>query len=167
MIGISAEVSEDNSSLRSLAVVMVESCFLIRLSSKLPPSLVHTHKNMLCFRSAKIGLGQSLRFPEVFGRILDSLASVGRRQCSSFQTKLVASEPRPLVLACFQLDSQSVVGEASSVLDLIYSLWLSASSTMVISCSTINLYHWAVDMVATFKGLSSLTFMMVSKKESE
>ena len=91
MIGISAEVSEENSSLISLAAVMVEWCFLIMLSSQLPTSLVLTTKNMQCFRSAKIELGQSLQFPEVFGRIVESLASVGRRQCSSFQSKLVAN----------------------------------------------------------------------------
>ena len=39
-----------------------------------------------------------------------------------------ASVPRPFSLAFLQLDSQSVLGEASSALDLMYSILLSADS---------------------------------------
>ena len=87
-----------------------------------------------------IGLGQYLQWLGVLGRILDSLSSVGRMRWSSFQRKLVASDPSPFNLALLQEHSQSVAGEASSALVLMYSMWLSAASIMVMFCSTKTLY---------------------------
>ena len=87
--------------------------------------------------------------------------------CSSFQRKLVASEPRPFSLARPQVSSQSVLGEDSSDLDFLYSMELVSVSTMVTSSSNSTLYHSAVVIVATFKGVLSLTHLIELKKETE
>ena len=81
--------------------------------------------------------------------------------------KLVASLPRPFSLARLQVVSQSVSSEDSSALHLIKSLDVSSNSTIVTSYSNSTLYHWAVDMVAAFKGVFSLTHSIDLKKESE
>ena len=154
-IGISACSSETISSFSSLVAVTDWSFFLTIDSSHLPTSLVLVHSKKQCVRSAVAGVGQILQFSDVFLRILDSLASVGSRECNNFQRKLVASEPRRLSLASLQLVSQSVVGEASSALDLMYSGWLVLSSSIVISRSTSTLYHFEVPhLMECFPSLS-------------
>ena len=138
--GISVESSAWNSSLTRLLGVTEWSCCLTRDNSQLPTSLVLTHWKRQWGISAVIGLGQYLQWLGVLGRILDSLSSVGRMRWSSFQRKLVASDPSPFNLALLQEHSQSVAGEASSALVLMYSMWLSAASIMVMFCSTKTLY---------------------------
>ena len=102
---------------------------------------------------------------EVFGRILANLSSLGRSRCISFQRKLEASEPSPFILARLQQFSQSVLTEANSALDLMNSQGLLSGSTMVISFLTSTLFQSAVDMVVTFSGVVSLTYLIVWKKD--
>ena len=113
-----------------------------------------------------VGVAQILQYLDELGRILANLSSLGRSLCRRFQRKLVASGPRPLSLALLQLLSQSVSGEASSALHLMSFQGLLMGSYMVISCSTSNLYQLAVDIVVTFKGVFSLTCLMMLKNEA-
>ena len=168
-MGISEVSSALNSILTRLAAVAVLSCCLTRESNHVPTSLVLTHWNRQWGVSAVVGWGQYLQLLGVFGKILDNLSSVGRRKWSSFQRKLVASDPSPFSLALLHEHSQSVAGEANSVLVFLYCIMLSAASTstMVMFISTKTLYHWAVDMVHTFSGVSDLTLHMMSKKPAE
>ena len=78
----------------------------------------------------------------------------------------MTSVPSPLILARLQLVSQSVSGDASSALDLMYSLLVSML-TMVTSFSTRTLYHCAVDIVVTFRGVFSFNHLIESKKDAE
>ena len=54
---------------------------------------------MQWFRSAKIGLGQSLQFPEALEEFWIVLL-LWVEDSSSFQRKLVANEPRPFNASC-------------------------------------------------------------------
>ena len=128
-----------------------------------PTSLVSMHSKKQCSRLAEIWTWQNLQFGLEFGKILASLISVGSRRCKSFQRKEEASDPIPLILERLQLISQSLSGEASSDLDLMYSPGWSIGSIMVISFSTNTLYHSAVVMVVTFRGVLSLTHLIESK----
>ena len=114
-----------------------------------------------------MGAGQSLQLEELFGRILDNLSSVGRRWWTNLHRKLVASDPNPFSLHLLHVLSQSFVGEESSAHDMMKSIWLSSNWCMVTSSSTRSLYHCLVDMVATLRGVVSLTWRMVWKKGGE
>ena len=155
--GISWAPSATNSSLRRLDGDTSASYCLMVLIRLDPTSFVLTQLKKQCSRSARTGKGHVLHWSEEFGRILASLCSVGRSLWSNLQRKLVASDPRPFSLARLQLNSQSVLGENSSALDLMNSLVLASTWTMVTSCSSSTLYHLAVVIVAMFKGVLSLT----------
>ena len=164
-MGISVDSSAANSSLSSPAGVTAGSYTRMAARRLLPTCLVFSQLKKQCSRLAWVGVGQCLQFSEEFGRILATLSSVGRILWRSFHRKLVASEPKPFSLALLQVNSQSVPGDANSDLELMYSMVL--FSSMMTSCSSSTLYHCAVDIVATFKGVFSLTHLMELKKEIE
>ena len=106
----------------------------------LPPiSLVLMQLKKQWERSAMMGAGQSVQLEVLFGRILDNLSSVGKRWWTNFHRKLVASDPNPFSLHLLHVLSQSFVGEESSALDMMKSLWLSSNWCMVTSSSTRSL----------------------------
>ena len=76
-----------------------------------------TQSKKQCGKSAVNWIGHILHSAEVFGRILESLSSLGRILWRSFHKKLVASVPIPFSLALLQLVGQSVSGEARSALE--------------------------------------------------
>ena len=152
--------SDSNSSLNSPAWETEGSCWRTAPRRLWPTTPEHTQSKKQCSRVAWVGLGHCLQFAEEFGRILATLSSVGSNLWRSFHRKLVASEPMPFILALFQLTSHSVLGDASSDLDLMNSMVPSSLYSMVTSFSSSTLYHCAVVMVATFRGVLFLTHWM-------
>ena len=73
----------------------------------------------------------------MFGRILDSLSSVGRILWRSFQRNEYACAPRPLSLALFQVSSQSLSGVAASMPPVRpRKFWLIADAELIIHGAT-------------------------------
>ena len=74
---------------------------------------------------------------------------------------------RPLSLARYHEDFQSVVGLASSALQGIYSMVLSGNVAMVTLSSTKSWDHCLMDIVVTFSGVSSFPFFIREKNSGE
>ena len=160
-------VDQEFSKSRCLTTLVTPwACSLKAERRLLPTCWVHTHEKKMCSKLLNVGVGHCLQLGEELGIILATLSSEGKILWRSFHKKLVASEPRPLSLARFQVNSQSVLGDANSVLELMYCIVWSSISTMVISFSNSTLYHWAVVIVATFRGVFSFTHLIQLKNDS-
>ena len=139
-----------------------------QFSRSVPASPLNLHWKKAWGRSSTTWSWHSWQRGVLLGRILLNLSCDGRSLWRTFHRNDVISGPRPFNLAKCQLLSQSLSGEASSVLDGFNCL---ASDTgccsMVMLSSSRRVYHWLQLMVATFRGVFSCTDLMWEKNSRE